>query len=74
MDKITLKPIGNGYEIYGKGCYFRVEGYYVVDKVELVPNNPVNDKQLVAVVHAHLREDKNVRISCTSDKFTFNAP
>lgn len=68
MEKMTLKPTGNGYEVYSEN--FSQKGYFVVDQVDLRPNG-VNDKKLVAVVKAHLREQPDFKVEATSDKFRF---
>lgn len=69
MEKMSFKPIGSGSEIYSD--QFSKEGWYIVDQVDLRPNNSVTDKRLVAVIKAHLREEPNFRVEATSDNFHF---
>jgi len=68
MEKISLKPITTGSEVYSSS--FSREGWFIVDQVDLRPNNPITNKKLVAVVKAHLREDPGFIVEATSDKFT----
>jgi len=69
MEKMSFKPIGSGSEIYSD--QFSKEGWYIVDQVDLRPNNSVTDKKLVAVIKAHLREEPSFKVEATSDKFCF---
>ena len=69
MEKMSFKPISSGVEIYSD--QFSQEGWFIVDQVDLRPNNPVTDKKLVAVIKAHLREDQTFKVEATSDKFHF---
>lgn len=69
MDKMSLKPDSN-YEVYSEN--FSKKGYFIVDQVDLRPNNRITDKKLVAVVKAHFREQPDFIVEATSDKFVFN--
>ena len=69
MEKMSFKPIISGSEIYSN--QFKHEGWYIVDQIDLRPNNPINDKRLVAVIKAHLREIPDFKVEATSDKFHF---
>ena len=69
MEKMSFKPISSGVEIYSD--QFSQEGWFIVDQVDLRPNNPVTDKKLVAVIKAHLREAPTFKVEATSDKFHF---
>lgn len=40
-----------------------------IEKIEIVPNHPTNDKKLVAVIHAS-DPNSGFSASATSDKFT----
>jgi len=66
---MSFKPLGSGSEIYSD--QFSKEGWYIVDQVDLRPNNPITDKKLVAVIKAHLREVPDFKVEGTSDKFHF---
>lgn len=67
--KISFKSIASGSEIYSD--QFSKEGWFVVDQIDLRPNNKVTDKKLVAVVKAHLREEPDFKVEATSDNFHF---
>ncbi len=69
MKKMSFNPIGTGSEIFSD--QFSKKGWFIVDQLDLVPNNIVTDKKLVAVIKAHLREDSSFLVEATSDKFTF---
>jgi hypothetical protein len=69
MEKMSFKPIGTGSEVYSEN--FSEKGYFIIDQLDLRPNNPVTDKNLVAIIKAHLRENPKFRVEATSDKFTF---
>jgi len=69
MEKITFNPINNGCEVYSEE--FSRSGWFIVDRVDLRPNNKYTNKKLVAIVKAHLKDDPSFLVEATSDKFTF---
>ena len=66
MEKITCFPIF-GSEVYSES--FSIKGIFIVDDVELRPNNPVHDRKLVAIIKAHSKENRDFKVEATSDKF-----
>lgn len=69
MEKISFKPIDSEERIYSD--QFSKKGWFIIDKIELRPNNPITDKRLIAVIDAHFCEDPSFKVRATSDKFNF---
>lgn len=70
MEVMSFKPITTGSEVYSES--FSQKGWFIVDQVDLRPNNSVTDPKLVAIIKAHLREKPDFRVEATSDRFSFS--
>lgn len=69
LEKISFEPVKIGSEIYSNK--FSKKGYFIIDQLDLRPNNPITDKTLVAIIKAHFKEDPTFKVEATSDKFIF---
>lgn len=68
MEKpIIITETNKDARIYSN--HFTCKGMFSVDKIEIVPNNPITDQRLVAVIHA-TNIETGMKVSATSDKFT----
>ena len=56
-------------EVYGRGLIRK--GVYIITAVTLKHNNPMTDPRLVALIHGYLKDDPNITVCATSDKFSW---